>query len=1124
MKTQTLHRIPTGLLLLGMIVTILFAMVYPQLAQASVLPSNTCSEAAGIRTCDLWATTGSLAILPGPVPAPVTVPIWGYADTSSGSAGLPGPTLIATAGETLVINLTNNLSEATSLSIRGLSGPSDTVGAAAGGGTKTYTYSGLQPGTYLYEAGPTANGERQIAMGMYGVLIVRPAGAPLEAYGPDSAFDDEAVLVMSEIDPLMNAAPTSFNLRNFAPKYFLFNGKAYPYTLPIDSGAGRKVLLRLVNGGLENHSVGVLGLRYSVLSIDGKPFAQPHSAVAETLSAGQTADVLVSIPASAPADMKYAVYDSNLRLINNGSSFGGMLTFLTIPAGPATGDVTGPSASGLSLSPNPSNGSVTVTFNASVSDSASGSNNIVAAEYFVDAAGSNGAGIAMAASDAAFDSPTELVTGAINPVSLTAGNHNIYIHGQDAAGNWGAFNFIAMNLDKQGPLTTSLQTTFQANGNVALSGSASDTTTGGGNIQAAEYFIDAAGANGAGAAMVVNQNAPTASITATIPAATVSTLTEGSHTLHVHSQDAFGNWGVFATKQLNVDKTGPAASVTLLSPSPNNGALPYSPSFQSVRLNAIFSEPGAGLVTSTVANAEFFIDTVGANGTGILMTPTDGLFNGVTESAYTYIPLVTVNALSQGNHVISIHGKDSAGNWGPLATTTLVIDKVPPVVSGLTLTPAASNNTAVAVSATANDTATGNSNIAAGEYFIDTAGTAGTGAAMTPGAASPNTTVSANIPAATIAGLTAGNHTVYVRAKDAAGNWGTTISATLLIDRTAPTFSGITLTPNSIAVGTATVQLNVNGSTDPLVSGLASGVAGGEYWFGATNITAGTGTAFSGLVTNIPTASLTAGTHTVRVRIRDVAGNWSTGVNGVRTATLTVTAPQPALYFSTFGTSNPPGVGGTADDADIYNYNGSAFSRAIDVTAAYSLPGGANVDGFDRVSATQFYMSFDGAVTIPLPGPDLAVQDEDVVYYNGTTWSLFFDGSVNGVGGADLDAISYVGGSLYFSTEDNTNPPGAGGSGDDADIYRWNGGSSYTRVFDASTSGFGGGTDVDGFVRVDATHFYVSFRDDTTVPVIGTVQDEDVVYNNAGVWSVYFDGTVLGLTSGNLDVDGFDLP
>ena len=48
--------------------------------------------------------------------------------------------------------------------------------------------------------------------------------------------------------------------------------------------------------------------------------------------------------------------------------------------------------------------------------------------------------------------------------------------------------------------------------------------------------------------------------------------------------------------------------------------------------------------------------------------------------------------------------------------------------------------------------------------------------------------------------------------------------------------------------------------------------------------------------------------------------------------------------------------------------------------------------------------------------------------------------------------------------------------------------------------------------------------DYTTVPGIGAVQDEDVVRNNGGTWSVYFDGTAAGLTSGNLDVDAFDVP
>jgi hypothetical protein len=179
------------------------------------------------------------------------------------------------------------------------------------------------------------------------------------------------------------------------------------------------------------------------------------------------------------------------------------------------------------------------------------------------------------------------------------------------------------------------------------------------------------------------------------------------------------------------------------------------------------------------------------------------------------------------------------------------------------------------------------------------------------------------------------------------------------------------------------------------------------------------------------------------------------------------------------------------------------------------------VDGFDRIDATHFYLSFNGSVAVPGLG---TVDDEDVVFYNAGAWSLFFDGSANGLSGTDLDAINIAGGALYFSTDDTDLPPGVGGAGDDADIYVWNGGNSYTRVFDASTVGLASSADADGYVRIDANHFYVSFNADATLPVLGAVQDEDVVYYNNGIWSVYFDGTAKGLTASNLDLDAFDLP
>ena len=76
---------------------------------------------------------------------------------------------------------------------------------AADGTPVALTWSNLQPGTYLIESGthPSIQG----AMGLYGVLVVTTpgTGSAGTAYA-GVAYDADATMVFSEIDPLQNQA------------------------------------------------------------------------------------------------------------------------------------------------------------------------------------------------------------------------------------------------------------------------------------------------------------------------------------------------------------------------------------------------------------------------------------------------------------------------------------------------------------------------------------------------------------------------------------------------------------------------------------------------------------------------------------------------------------------------------------------------------------------------------------------------------------------------------------------------------------------------------------------------------------------------------------------------------
>ncbi len=893
---------------------------------------------------DLYAVSGSTTL-----PDAAVVPVLGYNSTNAAVTQPGGPTLVVNQGDIVAITLHNSLGEATSLLIQGQVMVPDRTGVAAGG-TKKYVFTADHAGTYLYEAGLLANTQHQVARGLYGALIVRPATANQAYSDPNTAYNVEAVLLLSELDPALNtsATPASFDMRNYNPKYWLINGKAYPQTDAIVTAPGDNVLLRYVNAGLQHHSMAVLGLNQTVIAQDGSVLAFSHRMVAETIAPGQTADTITTIPAAAVAGSKFALYDGNRLLRNNtAAGAGGMLTFLTY-GGTVVGDVTGPTTSGLTLTPNAGNLDVTAT----VDDSASGAGIIQAAEYYIDS--SANPATAMTASDGTFDSVSEGVQATITAAtlaSLSPGSHTLLVRGQDAAGNWGAFALATIFVDNAGPAVTGLLLTpnpSNGSADVALSATGDDSLTGNSNIVAAAYTIDGSCPAALTPCTVnVNAAAPIVGLSATIPASYIATLAQGPHEVIVRSQDALGNWGSAVAvhgvnaKNLLVDKTGPTTSGVSAAPNPSNGTVGLSVDQPVVRVSATFDDASVGAAaldadanaapssenaapvgsnqvylpqiigpdvtesdveaaavqpdSSYVKAAEGFIDAQGANGTGFPFAATDGLFDAGHELGFADIPLLTINALSAGNHTIYVHAQDGAGNWGAAVTLILKVDKQAPTASGLTLTPAATNNTPVAVSASATDAATGNSNIGGGEFFIDdNTGAAGTGTAMTPAAAAPATTINGTIPATTLATLTEGTHTVYVRAKDAASNWSSFLNATLRIDRTAPTTSAATVTPNPTN-GATTVSASVTASDNG-----GSGLNGGVYWIDGSATTTPVGAiSFNGTtspitISGINVSALTAGSHNLRIRVKDAAGNFSS----VRSVSFTVSAAPPDAIFS----------------------------------------------------------------------------------------------------------------------------------------------------------------------------------------------------------------------------------
>jgi len=243
---------------------------------------------------------------------------------------IPGPTLIVTQGDTVTVNLTNNLPTAagnTSILFPGftVTATGGAIGlmtkeAAPAGGTVSYTFTATTPGTHSYYSG--TQGDLQIEMGMYGAIIVLPSAVPTActsgvhatnalaqansgegdfrlknaAYNHAGAcYDREYLFQFSEIDPRIHREAEeqkdntctgcmTVATEPYIPSYFMINGRSMPDDMDANYAAhyphqpyngnphmhpGELTLLRIIGQGRWQHPFHEHGNHVRVLARDG---------------------------------------------------------------------------------------------------------------------------------------------------------------------------------------------------------------------------------------------------------------------------------------------------------------------------------------------------------------------------------------------------------------------------------------------------------------------------------------------------------------------------------------------------------------------------------------------------------------------------------------------------------------------------------------------------------------------------------------------------------------------------------------------------------------------------------------------------------------------------------------
>jgi flagellar hook assembly protein FlgD len=267
-----------------------------------------------------------------------------------------------------------------------------------------------------------------------------------------------------------------------------------------------------------------------------------------------------------------------------------------------------------------------------------------------------------------------------------------------------------------------------------------------------EYFITAVHASQVYAITLMAIDFPV--VDGVLAQRDITDFESGMYTLRLIARDLADNYArVEVNFELVKDTESPVVSDVVVTPRYTNA---------NPKLTATATD-----TQSDIMEAEFYIDDDPGEGKGEPMDPYDGKFDEPQEKL---IAQIDISGLADGVHTAYVRTRDVANEkWSDSVGAEFVVDTVPPHVTDITVEPDPVTKDYVRISATATDALT---NITRAEFFIDHDPGIGKGVPMDPQDDSFDSPSEGLVKENWyVCDLPEGEHTVYVRACDQAGNW-----------------------------------------------------------------------------------------------------------------------------------------------------------------------------------------------------------------------------------------------------------------------------------------------------------------------------------------------------------------